>query len=159
MKELKLDRTDYRILSALQTNARITNQNLADKINLSPSSCLSRVRRLEETGYINQYYASLNLHKICRYTMCIATASIKSQKKQDFSEFEKQVNRIPEIIECYTVSGAFDFFLKIISTDMQSYVKLIDKLIASLECELNIVTHVVMSEDKHFQGLPLDSLV
>ena len=81
---MKLDKTDIRILSTLQKNARITNQELAQRIHLSPSSCLARVRKLEENNFLESYHANLNLRAVCRSIMCIATVSINYQSKDDF---------------------------------------------------------------------------
>lgn len=154
-----LDKTDLRILAILQKQARITNQELAKSIHLSPSSCLTRVRRLEENGLLESYFAKLNLNAICRNIMCIATVGIKSQSKDDFQKFDQHVQQTKQIVSCYTVSGEFDFFLQIVSPDMESYLSIIDRLIDSIEPEVIINTHVVMQENKGFSGFPLDELV
>ena len=153
-----LDRIDLRILTTLQKQARITNQDLADSINLSPSSCLTRVRRLEQNGYIDSYLAKLNLNQICRNVMFIATAKIKSQSKDDFKQFEKYTSQAEHVVCCYTVSGEFDFFLQIVSPDMTHYLSVIDNLIDSIEAEITINTHVIMKENKPFTGYPLSDL-
>ncbi len=154
-----LDKTDLRILRVLQTQARITNQDLADKIHLSPSSCLMRVRKLEQAGILESYHASINLRKICRIVQCIVTISMKNQTKKDFSQFQEFVNGVPEVLECYTVSGAFDFFLKIAAPNMERYLELTDLLIECTEAEINLSTHVIMDENKVTHAYPLDQLL
>lgn len=154
-----LDKTDLRILKVLQEQARITNQDLADKIHLSPSSCLMRVRKLEQVGILESYHASINLKKICRIVQCIVTISMKNQTKKDFSQFQAYVNSVPEVLECYTVSGAFDFFLKVASPNMERYLEITDQLIECTDAEIHLSTHVVMDENKVAKAYPLDKLL
>ena len=153
------DQLDIRILDFLQTNAKMTNQDLADNVGLSPSSCLQRVRRLEEKGLIDRYLTVVQLPKLCRTITCIATITMKQHSRTDFDRFEAIVQQIPEVIECYTVSGSFDFILKIVCADMTRYLELNNELVnGKVEIE-NISTHVVMNENKPFRGYPLSSLV
>lgn len=154
-----LDKIDLRILKVLQSKARITNQDLADQIHLSPSSCLMRVRKLEESGVLESYHASIDLKKICRVVKCVVTISMHNQTKKDFSQFQKYVNTVPEILECYTVSGAFDFFLKVASPNMERYLEITDELIECTEAEIHLSTHVVMDENKVSKAYPLDKLL
>lgn len=154
-----LDRLDIRILSYLQNNAKTTNQDLADAVGLSPSSCLQRVRRLEEQGFIDRYLAVINLPKLCRNVVCIATITMKEHSKTDFDEFERLIDTIPEVVECYTVSGDFDFILKIVCADMTHYLELNNQLInigANIE---SLKTHVIMKENKPFKGYALEGLI
>jgi len=154
-----LDKTDLRILRVLQHEARITNQDLADKIHLSPSSCLMRVRKLEQAGVLESYHASINLKQICRVVQCLVTISMKNQTKKDFAQFQDYVNSVPEVLECYTVSGEFDFFLKVVAPNMERYLELTDLLIECTEAEVHLSTHVVMDENKVSKAYPLDQLL
>ncbi len=155
---MKLDRIDLKILKHIQTNAKTTNQDLAALVALSPSSCLQRVRRLEAEGIITGYYATLNLTKVSRHIMCIATVSMKNHSAKDFRKFESAVESIPEIVECYTVSGEFDFFLRIVSPNMARYLEINEMLVGSVNYSLKINTHVVMNENKVFKGIDLSKL-
>ncbi|MEC8740741.1 MAG: Lrp/AsnC family transcriptional regulator, partial [Pseudomonadota bacterium] len=128
MKNTKLDKVDLRILQTLQKDGRITNQNLAERVNLSPSSCLQRVRRLDQAGVISYYLAHLNLGSIARHIICLATISVKNHTQEDFNAFEDLIESIPEVVECYTVSGESDFLLKVICADMRRYVEINDQL-------------------------------
>lgn len=154
-----LDKTDLRILKVLQNHARITNQDLADKIHLSPSSCLVRVRKLEQAGILESYHAALNLKKICRMVQCIVTVSMKNQTTKDFSQFQQYVNGLPEVLECYTVSGAFDFFLKVAAPNMERYLEITDLLIECTDAEVHLSTHVIMDENKVSRAYPLEELL
>ncbi|GLS26343.1 Lrp/AsnC family transcriptional regulator [Marinibactrum halimedae] len=154
----KLDRTDLKILQILQDEARITNQDLAERVSLSPSSCLQRVRRLESNGVISAYHAKVNLASVCRHVMCIATVTMKNHTREEFRAFEALINTIPEVVECVTVSGEFDFFLRIICPDMSSYLEINERLVSSVNYLVTINTHVVMNENKKFGAIDLSSL-
>ncbi|MDN2663481.1 Lrp/AsnC family transcriptional regulator [Psychromonas sp. 14N.309.X.WAT.B.A12] len=153
-----LDRIDYKILDVLQSHARITNQELASRIALAPSSCLQRVRRLEEDGVIEGFHARVNLYSICRFVTCIANVDLKNHSYQEMLAFVEVVKSIPEIVEYYTVSGQCDFILKVICRDMRSYLEINDKLISSPDYVATINTHVVLNEDKAFTKVNLDTL-
>ena len=155
---VKLDKTDMKILRTLQCNARITNQSLADAIALSPSSCLQRVRRLEQEGIISAYHAHIELNSLCRHLVCIATVAMKNHTQEEFRAFENLVNSIPEVVECLTVSGEFDFFLRVVCPDMARYLQINEKLVSAVRYAITINTHVVMSENKRFSGVDLSTL-
>ena len=154
-----LDKIDLRILKVLQEQARITNQDLADEIHLSPSSCLMRLRKLEQSGVLESYHAAIDLKKICRIVQCVVTISMHNQTRKDFSQFQDYINSVPEILECYTVSGAFDFFLKVAAPNMERYLAITDELIECTDAEIHLSTHVVMDENKSVKAYPLDKLL
>ncbi|MBL4802558.1 MAG: Lrp/AsnC family transcriptional regulator [Emcibacter sp.] len=158
-KKRTIDRIDLKILSILQNNARITNHDLSSEVNLSPSSCLQRVRRLEEEGYLESYMAVINLNKICRTVTVLLTVSLHDHTNTNFKTFESVINDFPEIVECYTVSGNFDYFLRIVCPDMDRYLELNDKLIECMEGVANISSHVALATTKSFKGYALDLLV
>lgn len=154
-----LDRINRKILSILQTQARITNQTLADRVGLSPSSCLNRVKKLEDEQLIGPYLAVLNLPKLCRSVTVIATVSLKDQSTEAFKLFKSVAADIPEVVECHTVSGVFDFYLRIVSPDMLRYNEINDRLLDVLPGLVNISSHVVLETSKPFRGYPLDALL
>lgn len=156
---MQLDKISRKILSTLQQEARITNQELADRVGLSPSSCLNRVRKLEEADLIGPYLSTLNLPKICRSVEVIVTVSLKDQSTDAFRTFQQAAQSHPEVVECYTVSGTFDFFLRIVAPDMMRYNEINDQLLDVLPGMVNISSHVVLTTVKPFRGYPLDELV
>ncbi|MBL4612293.1 MAG: Lrp/AsnC family transcriptional regulator [Emcibacter sp.] len=158
-KKRSIDRIDLKILSILQNNARITNHDLSSEVNLSPSSCLQRVRRLEDEGYLESYMAVINLNKICRTVTVLLTVSLHEHTNTNFKTFEKVINDFPEIVECFTVSGNFDYFLRVVCPDMDRYLELNDKLIDCMEGVANISSHVALATTKSFKGYALDQLV
>lgn len=158
VKSTKLDKIDLRILQTLQKDGRITNQNLAERVNLSPSSCLQRVRRLEQTGVISSYQAHLNLDSIARHIICLATVSVKNHTQEEFNAFETLIESIPEVVECYTVSGESDFLMKIVCADMRRYVEINEQLVGNSRYQVTINSYVVMKENKPFRGVDLITL-
>ncbi len=154
-----LDRIDQNILSVMQASGRITNQQLAEKVNLSPSSCLARVRKLEDDGCIEGYHAQINLERLCRYMTCIAMISLGQHRQEDFRTFEAYVKTLPEVVQCDTVSGGCDFILRIVCADMERYHEVNEMLLNSGTNVVNIKTHVVMSETKPFSKFPLSELL
>ena len=158
MASVKLDRIDQKILQILQQPGRITNQKLADQVSLSPSSCLQRVRRLETGGVIESYHARVNLTRVARHIICIATVSLRNHTQDEFTAFEALVEAIPEVVECFTVSGESDFLMRIICPDMNRYVEINDQLVASNSYQVTINSYVVMKENKPFRGIDLKTL-
>ena len=154
----KLDRTDYNILDILQSNSRITNQELAKQIALAPSSCLQRVRRLEQEGIISGYHARVNLHSVCRFVICIANVKLKNHSYKELLAFEVEAKSLPEVIEYHTVSGECDAILKIICRDMPAYLAINEQLLSSSAYSATINTHVVLNENKAFTRVDLDTL-
>jgi DNA-binding Lrp family transcriptional regulator len=154
-----LDKIDQNIISILQSNGRITNQELAVQVHLSPSSCLTRVRKLEADGCLGPYLGQVNLDRLCRYITCIAMVTLEHHRQQDFRTFEAFVRELPEVVQCDTVSGGCDFILRIVSPDMERYHVVNEKLLNSGANVVNVKTHVVMSENKQFTGYPLDRLL
>lgn len=154
-----LDRIDLKILSALQAEARISNQKLADKVALSASSCLQRVKKLEKSGLLKSYHAYLDIEKIQRHVSCIATVRLLNHSQKHILQFENLIAAIDEIVECFTVSGQFDFFLRIICPDMSHYLAINDHLISSCQQGIAINTHVIMKTNKVFRGIKLDTIL
>jgi len=156
---MQLDRINKKILSVLQLDARITNHALAEKVGISPSACLNRVRKLEEQGVIGPFWSNIDLPALCRSITVIATATIKDQSSETFNEFLRAVNCMEEVVECYVVSGNFDVFMKVVAADMPSYNHVIDQLIDALPGLIHISSHVVMNTSKPFSGYPLKKLI
>ncbi len=119
---MKIDRTDRRILEEMQKNARISNQELAEKVKLSPSPCLRRVKQLEEHGIIEKYVALLNISKLDLKLTAIIQISMDRHTPDRFDSFEKAVASYPEVLECNLITGqTADYILKVIVPDMEYY--------------------------------------
>ncbi|KQN03920.1 MULTISPECIES: Lrp/AsnC family transcriptional regulator [unclassified Sphingomonas] len=127
----KLDRLDFRILAQLQRNGRITNVDLADAVGLSPSPCLSRVKRLEKAGYITGYGAHVALAKLGETLTVFTEVTLKDHRTGDFSRFEQRARNLPEIVECHLVSGGYDYLVKFITRNVSQYQELIESILES----------------------------
>jgi len=127
----KLDRIDLKILAQLQKAGRITNVELADAVGLSPSPCLTRVKRLEQAGYITGYGAQINLHKLGDFLTVFTEVTLQDHKSSDFARFEAKIRTIDEIIECHLVSGGYDYLLKFVTPGVNHYQCLIEQLLES----------------------------
>ncbi len=116
-----LDAKDLQILHLLQQNARITVKEIADKVHLSTTPVHERIRRLEANGVIKQYVALLDHTKLNRGLIAICYVSLKEHSKAAGTKFVKAIQQMPEVMECYTISGEFDFMLKVMTADMNAY--------------------------------------
>lgn len=117
-----LDRTDKKILEVLQSNCQITNQELAELVALSPSSCLRRVKLLEDQGYIKKQVALLNPEKLGLNLTVIVLVGLNNHQPGIMREFEETVRFLPEVIQCYLITGqSADYLLKIIVPDLNAY--------------------------------------
>lgn len=127
---MKLDRYDRQILEVLQADGRINNQDLADRIGLSPSPCLRRVRALEESGLIVGYRALLDAKKLGLTLVALVHISMDKHTPERFANFEATVALLPEVLECLLITGqAADYQLKVVVRDMDHYqALLLDKL-------------------------------
>lgn len=119
---MKLDRTDKRLLVAMQENGRISNLELAERVGLSPSPCSRRVKQLEEEGYIQQHITLLNPEKIDLKLTAMLFISMDRHTPDRFEAFEKEVSGYPEVLECSLITGqSSDYLLKVVVPDMDAY--------------------------------------
>ncbi len=116
-----LDSNDLAILKLLQANARITVKEISEKIHLSTTPVHERIKRLEQSGVIKQYVTLLDYNKVNRSLMVICYVSLKEHSKTAGVKFIKNINELQEVIECYSISGEFDFMLKVLCKDMNAY--------------------------------------
>ena len=120
----QLDATDRRILTVLQKEGRITNAELSERINLSPSACHRRVQRLEEEGYIAGYVALLDARRMGRPTTVFVEITLQSQADEVLDAFETAVARVPDILECHLMAGTADYLLKIMAQDTEDFARI-----------------------------------
>ena len=122
--DASLDATDRRILHVLQREGRITNAELSDRVNLSPSACHRRVQRLEEDGYIARYVALLDTRKIGKPTTVYVEITLQGQADELLDAFEREVARVPDILECHLMAGQADYLLKIMAEDTEDFARI-----------------------------------
>ncbi len=121
---MDLDATDRRILNALQKQGRITNAELSERVNLSPSACHRRTQRLEEEGYIAAYVALLEPRKLGRNTTVFVEITLEGQAEELLDAFEREVARIPDILECHLMAGSADYLLKMMVEDTEDFARI-----------------------------------
>ena len=121
---MALDATDRRILKALQIAGRISNADLSEKVNLSPSACHRRVQRLEADKYINGYVALLNARKMMVSTTVFVEITLQGQADEVLDAFEKAVARIPDVLECHLMAGTADYLLKVVAENTEDFARI-----------------------------------
>jgi len=150
-----LDRTDRLILDVLQTDGRISNVALARRVNLTPTPCLERVRRLEREGFIRGYTAVLNPQMVGAGLLVFVEISLLRNSRDAFRDFRRQASQLDGILECHLVSGNFDYLIKARVKDMHEYRALLSEQILALPGVSDSRSYVVIEEIKETTLLPL----
>lgn len=119
--DIALDKKDLEILKLLEENARITIKEISGKIHLSTTPVHERIKRMEESGVIKQYATLVNHEKVKKGLMVICYVSLKQHSKNAGVKFIKTIHELNEVVECFSISGEFDFMLKVICEDMNTY--------------------------------------
>ncbi|WP_404851799.1 winged helix-turn-helix transcriptional regulator [Colwellia sp. MB02u-6] len=153
-KAKTLDRIDLTILDALQKNGRISNSTLAQRVNLSASPCLERVKRLEQEGYIERYGAFLNASKLKYGMTAFIQVTLDRTTADIFNKFRAQVIEIKEVAECHMVVGGFDYLLKLRFENMEAYRILLGNIV-DLPGVSQTHTYVVVEHVKRYSGIPI----
>lgn len=153
---MEMDRYDRLILEALQADGRISNQDLADRIGLSPSPCLRRVRALEESGLITGYRALLDAKKLGLSLMALIGISMDQHTPERFANFEASVAEIPEVLECLLITGQqSDYQLKVVVHDMDAYQELLLNKVTRIAGVTGVHTSFVLRRVVDRTALPL----
>ena len=153
---MELDRYDKRILATLQQDGRISNQDLAEAIGLSPSPCLRRVRALEEAGLITGYRAHLDPNKLGLSLMALVHISMDRHTPERFDNFEAKVSALPEVLECLLITGQdADYQVKVVVKDMQAYQELLLNKITRIEGVSGVHSSFVMRRVVDKTALPV----
>lgn len=150
-----LDETDLCILKTLQDDSRLTVKELGAKIHLSSTPTFERVKRLEREGYITKYMAVLNAEKLNCGFLAFCYLKMKQHTHENATRIMDAVKNIPEISECYNISGDYDFLLKIYSRDMKSYQKFLLRILGELDCIGSLNSSFVLGEVKNTHEIPL----
>ncbi len=153
----EFDSIDVNILKQLQKDASLTAQEIADKVNLSTSPCWRRINRLEQTGIIQKKVALLDSKKLGMQMVTFVSISLSRNDEDSLETFEEQVQQFPEIVECYTVTGTMDYFLKIITRDIQHFESFLRRHLAQLPLIREIHSNVAVTQIKYSTELPLDT--
>jgi len=155
--QLTIDRYDRQILAVLQQDGRISNQELADRIGLSPSPCLRRVRTLEEAGLIAGYRALLDAKKLGLTLMALIGISMDQHTPERFANLETAISEIPEVLECLLITGQqSDYQLKVVVRDMDAYQDLLLNKITRIQGVTGVHTSFVLRKVVDRTALPVD---
>ncbi len=144
-----LDEVDIQILQLLQKDGRMTNADLAKSVGLSPPSVLQRVRTLEKAGLIRGYFALLDAERLGLRITAWVHITLSLHQEQPIERFRRSIQDIPEIMECYHVSGDFDFLLKVIVKDMRSYEVFVREKLSKIKGIQQIKTSFVFGTNKY----------
>ena len=154
MTSNNLDKTDLSILGLLQQNAELTNKEIAVQLHKSVATIHERIRRLKETGYIKRIEAILDRKKIDKGLIAFSQVLLNDHAAKTLSSFEKEVVKFPEVMECFQMTGTFDFILRVATTDMEAYHIFYRKL-ATLPNITTVQSFFVLSETKSETAYPL----
>jgi len=153
-----MDRTDFRILDALQHDARLSSQALAERVGLSTSPCWRRLRKLEQAGVIRAQVALLDPERVGLTVTAIANVSLEDHHPDSVAEFDRVVKGRPEILECYATSGQYDYTLKVICESIVAYDRLLSEHIMRCRAVHQVNTSFVLRSTKNTTALPLPEL-
>lgn len=131
MSTPKLDAIDIKILGEIQANARITNVDLADRVGLSPSPCLQRLKRLQASGLLRRYEGVVDLGRLTEVVTVFTEITLADHRREDFERFERALEAEPTVLECHLVSGGFDYLVKFVARQIRHYQEVIEGLLAA----------------------------
>ncbi len=151
----KLDALDYKILQLLQQDCRMTNLEISARIGLSPAPTLERVKKLEKAKIIEGYHAKLNRLKLKLGVCVFIQVTLSRQVDNVVVKFKKRIAELPEIVECYQVTGNSDYLMKIMVTDIPAFEKLISENLSRMDEIGSLHTMLMISELKNSKVLPL----
>ncbi len=154
---MELTANDIKILQLLQRDASLTTQEIADRLNMSQSPCWRRIHRLQEAGIIRKRIAVLDRQKLGMEVVAFTTISLAAQSKETLEDFENYIQQFPEVIECYTMTGIWDYMLKIVTKDIRHFEQFVREKLTTQECLREVHSHLAVTEIKNTCSLPLMS--
>ncbi len=156
MAKGKLDNIDRKILRELQGDGRITNVELARRVDISAPPCLRRVRALEERGVIQGYHADVDPHALGYDVLVFVMVGLEGQSGHDLKEFEQQINDWPLVRECYMLNGEFDFLLKVVAPDLPTFQDFLTNELTAAPHVGTVRTSLTIKATKFEPGVPIE---
>ena len=156
---IRLDRLDLKILATLQSAGRISNLELAETVGLSATPCIQRVRRMEAAGYISGYGARLEIDRICSNVVVFTEITLRNHKREDFLKFERGIQQIPQLLNCFLVTGGYDYLAQFVARDIHDYQTTMEDV---LDRDLGVekyFSYVTIKQTKRSAGYPLADLI
>jgi len=158
-KTIKIDRYNKKILATLHLEADLTNVELAERVNLSPSACFQRVKLLREAGYFRTFHADINLEQICEHIFAYIEFTLEDNSLPMRRKFLSVIKEIPEIMDCMQLSGDVDYISFCCFSDIQALNEICDQLSANENYTIKrLKTRIVLERSKFFLGFPLERL-
>ncbi|MBR7889419.1 Lrp/AsnC family transcriptional regulator [Marinomonas sp. A79] len=155
MNQIELDSFDWRLLKALQTNARLSNVALSEQVNLSPSQCSRRLQRLEQHNLIEAYFTQLNASELGYQVTAFVNIALDKRQQNSDKDFKQTIEAIPEILECYSISGEANYWLKVISSDLPSLSIFLNESLGNLPYIQDLTSTIVLNRVKYSPYIPL----
>jgi len=152
---IEIQKTDQKILEVLQENADISTAALAEQLHMSQSPCWRRVNRLEESGVIKKKVALLDREALGMEVVVFATVNLTQTGRQNLLAFERAIEGHPEVIECYTMTGIWDYVLKIVTRDIRHYEDFVRNTLTASDMIRELHSHMAVTEIKNTTALPL----
>ena len=152
---MKLDRVDQHILTELQRDGRLSNRDLAEKVHLSESACLRRVRALDEAGVIDRYAAVVNQARVGLPGNVFVSITLNRQEQDDLAAFEAAVQRVPEVMECYLMTGQHDYLLRVVVSDPADFERLHSQHLTRLPGVARVQSSFALRTVRKTEELPL----
>jgi len=151
----QLDEFDRKILSALQENARITTQDLAERVGLSATPCARRVKRMEDDGLIDRYVTLLNPERLGVGLTVFVNVRLNTQSAKTFEAFEQAIRKLPQVVGCYLLAGNYDYLVQVRVADVEAFRSFIRDRLVTIEGIGETQSSVVLEETKRTTALPL----
>src|SRR5210317_1564383 len=152
----KLDLIDFKILDLLQEDGRVTIKKISELLDLSTTPVFERIKKLEREGYIKKYIALLNHRKLDLKQVVFIQLSLKEHSRSFIEKFANEVKMFPEVVECYRITGNFDFLIKVLVADIESYENFILTKLSLLSNLGNVQSHIALSEIKSTSEINLN---
>jgi Lrp/AsnC family transcriptional regulator len=153
----ELHKSDIKILQLLQADASISTGAIAEKVNLSQSPCWRRINRIEQEGYIRKRVALLDRKALGMEVVVFATVSLTANGRQNLEEFEAEIVKYPEVMECYTMAGIWDYMLKIVTRNISHYEDFVRNTLTTSPSIRELHSHIAVTEIKNSTELPLET--
>ena len=154
---VELQKKDIQILEMLQRDASVSTSSIAERLNLSQSPCWRRINRIEQEGLIRKRVALLDRRALGMEVVVFATVSLTANGRQNLEEFESRIVDYPEIMECYTMAGIWDYILKIVARDIAHYEDFVRNTLTTHPSIRELHSHMAVTEIKNSTELPLDT--
>ena len=154
MPKMDLDATDRKILALLQADGRMSLAELAEKVGLSPSPCLRRVRMLED-GVISRYVAVLDQRAVGLPVSVFVSIKLEKQRQESLDRFAKAIERWPEVLECYLMTGSRDYWLRVVVPDLDAYERFVKQKLTRIEGIASIESSFALQQVKYTNVLPV----